>query len=104
MEKPQFSQSVEVFFIDMYTVYILYSVNFDKFYVGQTDNMDDRIRRHNGGYNLSTKPYRPWMIKLTIPKATRADAMLLERKLKNLSKDRLSKFISKYASAGADEA
>ena len=91
-------------FYFMYTVYILYAVNFDKFYVGQTDDMDDRIRRHNGGYNLSTKPYRPWIIKLTIPKATRADAMLLERKLKNLSKDRLLKFISKYASAGADEA
>ena len=82
-------------------IYILYSEKFDKFYVGQTNNVQDRLTRHNGGFVESTKPYLPWTLKIYIQKQSRADAMLLERKLKNLSKDRLKAFIRKYAIAGA---
>jgi len=31
----------------MFFVYILYSASFDKYYVGQTRNLEDRIIRHN---------------------------------------------------------
>ncbi|MFL9836406.1 GIY-YIG nuclease family protein [Flavobacterium sp. ST-75] len=39
----------------MYTVYIIYSLSKSKYYIGQTNNIDDRIKRHNNKQSLSTK-------------------------------------------------
>jgi putative endonuclease len=78
-------------------VYILYSEAFDKFYVGQTDNIETRVFRHNAGMEKFTLAYRPWILKWFVEKQTRADAVRLEIKLKNLSKDRLKVFIVKYS-------
>ena len=80
----------------MYYVYILFSKKFDKFYVGQTNNFDVRLKQHNDGYDGFTKPYRPWQKALIIEKHNRTEAMELERKLKNLSKQRKIAFIVKY--------
>ncbi len=77
-------------------VYINYSEKFDKFYIGQTSNFESRLRLHNSGLVASTKPYIPWVNKLIIVKANRADAMILEKKLKNLNRQRLLAFIEKY--------
>ncbi|MFN3941656.1 MAG: GIY-YIG nuclease family protein [Flavobacterium sp.] len=33
-----------------YFVYILHSPNYDKYYIGQTNNLEDRLKRHNEGY------------------------------------------------------
>ena len=79
-----------------YFVYILYSEAYDKFYVGQTANPVDRLRRHNAGTESATRPYRPWVMKLFLEKGSRAEAMMLEKKLKNLSKERLMAFVHKY--------
>jgi len=76
-------------------VYILYSELHRKFYIGQTDNIESRLARHNAGTVKSTSPYRPWLLKLTIEKSSRAEAMSLEKKLKNLSKERIEFFIQK---------
>ncbi|MBK7310651.1 MAG: GIY-YIG nuclease family protein [Bacteroidia bacterium] len=80
----------------MFFVYILFSKKFDKYYVGQTNDFTNRLKRHNDGYDGFTKPYRPWIKALVLEKPTRAEAMDLERKLKNLSKQRLIAFINKY--------
>jgi len=61
--------------------------------------MDARLLRHNSGYENATKPYIPWEIKLTISKSSRAEAMKLEKKLKNLSRLRLILFINKYGNS-----
>ena len=81
----------------MFWVYILYSQEFNKYYIGQTNDMSDRLSRHNSGAVEPTKPYRPWIIKLTIQKQTRSEAMILEKKLKNLNRQRLVQFITKYS-------
>ncbi|MDZ4663347.1 MAG: GIY-YIG nuclease family protein [Bacteroidota bacterium] len=44
----------------MYFVYIIYSAKFDKFYIGQTNDFQARILRHNNGYEGFTKPFHPW--------------------------------------------
>jgi putative endonuclease len=44
----------------------------------------------------SSKPYRPWQNVLLIEKNTRAEAMALEKKLKNLNRNKLLAFIQKY--------
>ena len=79
-----------------YTVYILFSPAHDRYYIGQTQDMAERISRHNEGYEKATSPFAPWIIVGTIPKTTRTEAMLLERKIKNLKRERLQQFIAKY--------
>ena len=84
----------------MYQVYILYSEKHDKYYIGQTQDLGARIERHNRGQVPFTKKYIPWQLLINLEKGSRSEAILLERKLKNLSKIRLEKFIEKYSGQG----
>ena len=79
-----------------YFVYVLYSEGYDRFYIGQSDDVDVRLIQHNSGFEPSTAPYRPWTLRCTIEKESRGTAMVLERKLKNLNHIKLRKFIDKY--------
>lgn len=78
-------------------VYILYTEKFDKFYIGQTNDVSDRLRRHNSGTEKTTKPFIPWVMLWFTSKETRSEAMILEKKLKNLSKERIKSFIEKHS-------
>ena len=80
-----------------YYVYILYSRENDRFYIGQTNNLPDRLERHNSGSEKATKPFIPWVIEWFTEKESRSEAMRLEKKLKNLSKKRIREFILKYS-------
>ena len=86
-------------------VYIIYSSSVDTYYRGQTDNLQERIRRHNNGWEKSTKSGLPWKLVWYSEVKDRAAAVILERKLKNLSRLRLLDFISKYTDgvAGPDD-
>jgi len=66
----------------MYIVYVLYSRSSLKYYTGQTDNLDNRLCRHNSGLSLSTKSGKPWELIYQIQFSTRSEAMLLEQKIK----------------------
>jgi len=44
----------------MITVYAIKSQKKDWIYVGQTDNLERRLKEHNSGFNKSTKPYFPF--------------------------------------------
>ena len=66
----------------MFCVYILHSKTRLKYYVGQTNNIDDRLRRHNSGLVSSTKHSIPWDLVYMIQFARRSEAVLLERKIK----------------------
>lgn len=79
-----------------YFTYILYSKKLSRFYKGQTDDFENRIHRHNSGYELSTRSGVPWITVWVTTKADRSAAMGLEKKLKNLSVNRLIEFINKY--------
>ncbi|MBU2019500.1 MAG: GIY-YIG nuclease family protein [Bacteroidetes bacterium] len=79
-----------------YYVYINYSEKFDKFYIGQTRDFEARLLLHNRGLVKSTKPYLPWKNVLLIRKESRSESIILERKLKNLNRERLKLFIEKY--------
>ncbi len=43
-------------------VYLIYSDKFDRFYVGHTSNLDQRLNLHNSGKVKSTKAFHPWKI------------------------------------------
>jgi putative endonuclease len=77
-------------------VYILYSEEFDAFYKGQTQNLEERLNRHNSGLVKSTARYKPWKLVWVTKKTTRKEALSLEKKLKNLSREKLKLFMEKY--------
>jgi len=43
-------------------LYILKSEINERFYIGTTTDLDDRIKRHNQGRSKSTKSGRPWEV------------------------------------------
>ena len=67
----------------MYWMYILHSEILDKFYIGQSGNLDDRIIRHNSGRSDYTKPGRPWILIHREGYKTRSEAIKRERFLKS---------------------
>ena len=68
----------------MFTVYALYSPNFDKIYVGFTSNLELRILSHNVLANKGwTIKFRPWIIIHTETFETKKEAMVREKQLKS---------------------
>ena len=90
----------------VYYVYILFSERLGKFYIGQTNDLDCRVKRHNAGYEVFTSKGVPWSLVWSTSKSTRSEAMILEKKLKNLSQKRITAFIEKYSNkvSGPDDA
>jgi putative endonuclease len=43
-------------------VYAIRSKIDGRIYVGQTNNVDKRLKQHNAGKTVSTRPYKPWEI------------------------------------------
>ena len=63
-------------------VYILYSEKRSRYYVGQTADIDKRLKRHNQGNVKSTKSGIPWKLVLQLQVSSRSEAMILEKKIK----------------------
>ena len=45
-----------------YYVYMLYSESIDQFYIGATENLENRIFRHNNSGSKATKKARDWKL------------------------------------------
>jgi putative endonuclease len=67
---------------DMYTCYILQSKSSERYYVGSTEDLINRLREHNAGEGKSTRSGVPWEIVWTEEFATRAEAVRRERQVK----------------------
>ncbi|RAJ09139.1 GIY-YIG nuclease family protein [Arenibacter echinorum] len=63
-------------------VYILYSEKRSRYYVGQTTDIDKRLKRHNLGIVPSTKSGTPWELVLQLEVLSRSEALILERRIK----------------------
>ena len=63
-------------------VYILYSEKRSGYYVGQTADIEKRLKRHNHGFVPSTKGGTPWKLVLQIEVSSRSEAIVLERQIK----------------------
>lgn len=67
----------------MYYVYIIYNPDHDKFYIGQTNNLQARIQEHNLGLSKYTSKYSGrWLLKYEELFGTRKEAMAREKFLK----------------------
>ena len=49
-------------YMEKFYIYILWSDEFSKTYVGMSENVDQRLIEHNSGKTRSTKPFRPWKV------------------------------------------
>jgi len=78
----------------MFYTYILYSFSKCKFYVGQTNNINDRIVRHNSGNVKSTKYGFPWKIVLHFEFNSITESMDLENKIKKRGASRFLESIN----------
>ncbi len=82
----------------MYWTYVIYSPSHDIFYIGQTNNLQDRLLRHNQNRNKYTKGKGPWQLFFSKAFDTRAEAVQLEQKLKRYKnkdylKERLAELV-----------
>ncbi len=66
-----------------YYLYILKSQKTGKLYIGQTQNLEERLSRHNQGREKYTRKGLPWMLLYAKTFKERRVAMMWERKLKS---------------------
>ena len=69
--------------LPMFHTYIIQSTSSAILYIGQTNNLPDRILRHNTNRNKWTKNKGPWTLIFSHAFETRSEAMVLEAKLKS---------------------
>jgi len=68
----------------------------EKFYIGSTGDIEDRLRRHNGGRSKATRSGKPWKLMYTESFETRGEAVAREKQLKRWkSRVRLEELIKK---------
>ncbi len=68
----------------MYYTYVIQSLTTGMFYIGQTKNLEDRLKRHNHNRNKFTKGKGPWKLVFVKSFTSRTEAVALEKKLKAL--------------------
>jgi putative endonuclease len=82
-------------------VYILESIKSKKYYVGQTEDLEARVARHNKGRNLSTKYDVPWQLKWWKGFYTRSEAVIVEKRIKAIKKrEGIEKFVKENSFLG----
>ncbi|WP_420583434.1 GIY-YIG nuclease family protein [Reichenbachiella sp.] len=58
---------------------MLYSKSLDKFYKGQSSDLDNRLFRHNAKQDTATKSGAPWQLLWATEKKSRSEALTLEK-------------------------
>jgi len=67
----------------VFYIYILLSVQHNRYYVGSTKDISRRVAQHNNGRNKSTRSYRPWKLVYSESFQTLAEARQREREIKS---------------------
>jgi len=70
----------------MHFVYILYSLSIDTYYVGETENIEFRLKQHNLGFYVGayTKQATDWRPYISIECETRSEARKIEAHIKRM--------------------
>jgi putative endonuclease len=80
----------------MFAVYIIYSKSLDKYYIGFTADLADRIYKHNNTHKGFTAAGKPWKLVYSEFYPSKAEAMKREMQLKKWkNKSRLESLIQK---------
>jgi putative endonuclease len=73
-----------------FIVYILYSSSINQYYIGHTQNIEDRLYRHNNSGSKSTKKANDWQLMYSETYPDRSSAYKRELEIK---KKKSRKFI-----------
>jgi putative endonuclease len=65
-----------------FVVYIIHSPSLNQYYVGQTENLDDRLFRHNNSGSKATKKANDWKLVYSESFNSRAEAYSREMEIK----------------------
>jgi putative endonuclease len=68
---------------EKFFVYILQSMKDFSFYIGQTDDLDRRMSKHNEGISKYTATKRPWRLVYFEMFKSRSEAIIREKQLKS---------------------
>jgi putative endonuclease len=66
----------------MFFAYVLRSEKTKKYYVGSTENLENRLAEHNSGETRSIRSGIPWQIVHTEQFETRSEAISKEKQIK----------------------
>ncbi|MBN2172587.1 MAG: GIY-YIG nuclease family protein [Bacteroidales bacterium] len=82
----------------MFFVYIIFSENINKFYIGQTMDVAERFREHNSGKFTGAFTLRAndWKLFLTIQCISRSQAIRIENHIKNMKSKTYIENLKKY--------
>ncbi|NGF57028.1 GIY-YIG nuclease family protein [Parapedobacter sp. SGR-10] len=73
-----------------YYLYILYSESSDKYYIGQTNDVEGRLLAHNSSDRKTyTSKHRPWVLLKSFTFPDRCTAMLVEKTVKKKKSRRI---------------
>ncbi len=88
----------------MFYIYILYSHKTKTIYVGQTNDIDKRLKEHRLGKVFSTKNKNPLSLIYSEEYSTRGEAMRRERFFKSLASSKLKrKIVEKFLADGSSK-
>ena len=70
----------------MHSVYILFSVQLDRYYIGQSENLPLRLEQHNSGYfsGSFTSQVNDWELFHEIPCESKRQAIQIESHIKRM--------------------
>jgi putative endonuclease len=66
----------------VYYCYIIYSRKLDKYYVGQTEDLESRLSDHNSGISVYTSKASDWQLMYFETFETRKEALSREQMIK----------------------
>ncbi|MCK7539742.1 MAG: GIY-YIG nuclease family protein [Marinilabiliales bacterium] len=72
-------------------VYIIYSDSTDTYYKGQTEDLEDRLSRHNNGWEKATRQGIPWRLVWKAEKADRSSSLDTGKKIKESYKKEIGR-------------
>ena len=76
-----------------YYTYILYSNRRDRYYIGYTSDIENRLKKHNSGGTKSTRSGIPWKLVYYEEFENKTDALKREREIKNKKSRKYIEFL-----------
>jgi putative endonuclease len=114
---PQQAKSLAIcgaFLVLTMVVYVLHSKKLDKYYIGETADLNQRLKRHNNGHlkNAFTAKTNDWHVVISIECSHRASARLIEQHIKQMKSriyienlirypEMIEKLLAKYDNPGS---
>ena len=66
----------------MYKLYILHSKSLNRYYIGSTSNIEERLKRHLSNHNGFTRKAKDWEVVYIEEYSSKQEALIREKQLK----------------------